>query len=152
MKSLKKKDTAKIRGVASIAATGISVLKRPSNPEGRADLVRGTTLEAVLADLQHVVDKLGHFPSRLEYKEHGKCFHTMMVRLHGLQGLAKKLGMIGPLPGPKRKKDKTLAEFRCFNMALCVNTPPTKVPAKQTYCRQCKIYRGWGTFRGEYND
>jgi len=152
MKSLKKKDNAQIRGTVSIAATETSRRLFPSTIEGRSDSIRGTTVEAVLEDLKHVVDKLGHFPSRLEYKEHGKCFHTMMVRLHGLQGLAKKLGMIGPLPGPKRKKDKTNTEFRCFNHTLCVNTPPTKVPTKQTYCRHCKSARGWGTFREEYND
>ncbi len=153
MKKSTKRVKKPTRGSVSIVGIETSAHKRPSSIEGRSDTIRGTTIEAVLEDLRIVVSKVGRFPSRMEYFEHGKLCHTMIVRIHGLRHLASLLNMESPKGGGKFKTvDESKKKYRCFNQELCVNTPPTKVSEKQTYCRPCKSARGWDTFRGEYND
>lgn len=153
MKKSRKKEQKLIPGTALSVDTEISGYRPPSSFEARAERLGTTSLETVLEDLRVVSAKLGHFPSREEYKEHGKHFHKQVVRLHGLQALAKLIGMKGPPPGAKRRKReaKDMA-YRCFNQELCVKTPPKKVPNKQEYCDECKVERRWNNFREEYND
>lgn len=149
----KKTERKLTRGIVSIAAIETFHYKAPSSFEVRNERRRETPLKAVLEDLRAVSAKLGHFPSRLEYKEHGQHFHKKVVYMNGLQRLAKMIGVEGPPPGMKRRKrDEKDMEHRCFNQELCEKTPPKKVPTKQTYCDECKVARGWGNFRTEYND
>ena len=99
-------------------------------------------LGVVLDDFRRVAKQLGHFPTRVEYMNAGKCFHSLFVRMLGFREIARRIGMvcIG-------RRKKTLAAPRqaylCFNQEECVNNPPATVSTKQTYCHDCKIERGW---------
>lgn len=54
--------------------------------------------DELLADLQHVAEKLGHAPSRSEYVEHGEHSHSTQAERFGTWNAAKRQAGLGTVP------------------------------------------------------
>ena len=102
------------------------------------------SLAFVVAELSTLAERLGHFPSRDEYRELGVGSGSAIVRMVGLRNLAKQLGLKAKTGGGRPKKRDPLGFF-CFNGFDCVDNPANPVDGKQKYCEPCKQSRGWYT-------